>query len=174
MGEVVHRLLQAIRLQRDAFVWMDFNDRATGDALILVALTEVVLLLGLGASVLGLVFGLPSVVGAILQALIQWLVVAAVSFAAVRYLFNGEGGYATYLRIVGFAFPTLILWLFTVKIIDNGELALFVGAVWFLAVVAYGVHYIADLDLAKSATAAVLGYVGWRILSAIFSGGFLF
>lgn len=174
MGEVLHRLLQAIRFQRDAFVWMDFNDRATGDALILVAITEVVLLLGLGADLLGLVFGLPSLIGAILQALIQWLVVAAVTFGAVRFLFNGEGAYATYLRIVGFAFPTLVIWLFTVRIIDNTELALFVGAGWFLAIVAYGVHYIADLDLVKSGTAAVLGYVGWRILSAIFSGGFLF
>ena len=174
MGEVLHRLLQAIRFQRDAFVWMDLNDRATGDALILVAVTEVVLLIGLGASVLGLVFGLPSVIGAILQALIQWLVVAAVAYGAARYLFNGEGAYATYLRIVGFAFPTLVLWLFTWRIIDNGELALLVGAAWFLAVVAYGIHFIADLDLTKSGTAALLGYVGWRILSAIFSGGFLF
>lgn len=174
MGEVLHRLLQAIRFQRDAFVWMDFNDRATGDALILVAVTEVLLLLGVGSSLLGLVTGLPTVVAVILQALIQWLVVAAVAYASVRYLFAGEGSYATYLRIVGFAFPTLLLWLFTTKIIDNGELALLVGAAWFLAIIAYGVHYIADLDLLKSTTSAVLGYIGWRILTAIFSGGFLF
>jgi hypothetical protein len=142
--------------------------------LILVVVTQVVLLLGLGASLLGLVFGLPSLIAAILQALIMWLVVAALTFAATRYLFDGEGAFATYLRIVGFAFPTLLLWLFTVRIIDNGELAFLVGAVWFLAIIANGVHYIADLDLVKSGTAAVLGYIGYRIVSAIFGGGFLF
>ena len=35
MGVVFSRLLQTVKLQRDAFVWMDFNDRATGDAAIL-------------------------------------------------------------------------------------------------------------------------------------------
>ena len=46
MGEVLHRLLQAIRFDRDAYVWMDFNDRATGDGLILVAVTQLLLIVG--------------------------------------------------------------------------------------------------------------------------------
>ncbi|KAA3635637.1 MAG: hypothetical protein DWP92_10710, partial [Armatimonadetes bacterium] len=51
MGVVFHRLLQTVKLERDAFVWLDFNDRATGDGAILVAITQVLLALGTGVSV---------------------------------------------------------------------------------------------------------------------------
>ena len=54
MGVVFSRLLQTIKLERDAFVWMDFNDRATGDAAILVAITQVLLAFANGVSLIGL------------------------------------------------------------------------------------------------------------------------
>ncbi len=53
MAEALKALLKAMRLDRDAFVWMDFNDRATGDALVLVVVTRFLILLGLGWSLLG-------------------------------------------------------------------------------------------------------------------------
>ena len=46
MGQVASRLLQTLRLERQAYVWMDFNDRATGDALMLVAISQVLLFAG--------------------------------------------------------------------------------------------------------------------------------
>ena len=55
MGEAFKRLLQAARFERDAFVWMYFNDRASGDALIFVLLTSLGLLLASGFTVFGLV-----------------------------------------------------------------------------------------------------------------------
>ena len=55
MGDVFKRLLQAIRLEREAFVWMDFNDRASGDGLILVAGTTLLFALASPSSMLGLV-----------------------------------------------------------------------------------------------------------------------
>ncbi|NHZ71050.1 MAG: hypothetical protein GWP18_05355, partial [Proteobacteria bacterium] len=54
MGVVLNRLMQTIRLERDAFVWMDFNDRSTGDAAILVAVSQVLIAIGLGQSLFGL------------------------------------------------------------------------------------------------------------------------
>ena len=44
------------------------------------------------------------------------------------------------------------------------------GSLWFLAIVAYGTHYIADLPLPKAGLAAFSGYVGWVIIQAIRSG----
>ena len=52
MGVVLNRLLQTIRFDRDAFVWMEFNDRATGDALIIVAVTEVLFIIAGGTPLL--------------------------------------------------------------------------------------------------------------------------
>ena len=167
------RLLGAIRFDRDAFVWMDFNDRATGDGLILVVVTQILLMLGGGNSLLGLVGSLTAVIAGLLQALIFWLVYAGIAYAAAKFLFRGSGSYATYLRITGFAYPTLLLLLFTTRFISSDTLAFAVGSLWFLAIVAYGIHYIADIDLVKSGASAVAGIVGWVIISAIFSGGFI-
>ena len=47
MRQTMRRLLQTVRFERDAVVWMDFDDRATGDAFILVAVTRFLLFLGL-------------------------------------------------------------------------------------------------------------------------------
>jgi len=175
VGAVGQRLLQTIRLQRDAFVWMDFNDRATGDGLILVAVTQVLLLLGQGATLFGLAVGLPSLIGSLLSAIVFWLVYAGIVFAVTRYLLGGDIAYATVLRFAGFAYPTLLLLLFTGRLLPRLPLVAFLlGAVWFLLIVAYGVHYVADLPLGKAAVAAVGGIIGWVVVAAIFSGGFVF
>jgi hypothetical protein len=171
VGEVLHRLLQTVRFERDAFVWMDFNDRATGDAFILVVVTQILLFLAGGNSLLGLATDLPSVIGGLLDALIFWLVFAALAYAAARFLFRGEGGYATFLRFTGFAFPTLLLGVATNYLISNNQLAFIAGAAWFLAIVAYGIHYVSDLDLPKAAVSAIGALLAWIVLSAILSGG---
>ncbi len=175
MGAVLHRLLQTLRFERDAFVWMDLNDRATGDGLLLVVVTQILLLLGNGQSLLGLALGFNQVIGSLLSAIVFWLVYSGITYAASRYLFSGHLGYATVLRIAGFAYPTLLLWLFTTRVLPSSGLAAFIlGAVWLLAIVAYGVHYVADLPLEKAAASAILGLVGWVIVAAIFSGGIIF
>ena len=76
MAEAFNRLLQAVRLQRDAFVWMDFNDRATGDALIFIGVTRVLLLLGFGGSILGVATSLgvfETFFRSLLNAVIFWM-----------------------------------------------------------------------------------------------------
>ncbi len=173
MREPLMRLLGAIRFDRDAFVWMDFNDRATGDGLVLVVVTQVLLMLGGGNSLLGLVGSLGAVIAGLLQALVFWLAYSGIAYAVAKFLFRGGGAYATYLRITGFAYPTLLLLLFTSRFISSGTLAFAAGSLWFLAIVAYGIHYISDLDLVKSGASAFGGIVGWVIISSIFSGGFI-
>ena len=66
MGVVLNRLLQTIRFDRDAFVWMEFNDRATGDALIIVAVTEVLFLIAGGTPLFGLVTSFTAVMSSLL------------------------------------------------------------------------------------------------------------
>ena len=174
MGVVLNRLIQAIRFDRDAFVWMDFNDRATGDALILVAITEVLIIIAGGTPLFGLVTGLGDVLYALLSTVIFWLIYSGLVYAIAVYLFRGDGQYAIYLRIAGFAFPTLLLTIATTQIFGTGLIGVLVGSLWFLLVVAYGTHYISDLPLDRSIVAAVLAWAGWIVVSSILGGLSLF
>ena len=174
MGVVLNRLLQAIRFDRDAFVWMDFNDRATGDALIIVAITEVLIIIAGGTPLFGLVTGFLGVLSALLATVMFWLIYSGLVYAVAVYLLRGDGHYPVYLRIVGFAFPTLLMTIATTQIFGTGLIGTLVGSLWFLLVVAYGTHYISDLPLDRSIVAAVLGWAGWIVVSTILGGFSLF
>ena len=174
MGVVLNRLLQAIRFDRDAFVWMDFNDRATGDALIIVAITQVLFLFAGGTSLFGLVTGLSSVLYALLSAVMFWLIYSGLVYAVVAFLMRGDGHYPVYLRMAGFAFPTLLLTIATTQILGPGLIGTLLGSLWFLLVVAYGTHYISDLPLDRSIVDAVLGWAGWIVVSTILGGFSIF
>jgi len=171
------RLLQAVRFERGAFVWMDLEDRATGDALVLVLVTRVLILLGLGWGLLGLatsLSGIEVLIASLINAAVFWLVYSGLVFAVTKYLLQGDGSFATILRITGFAYPTLILVIATFRIIrGNGLLALLFGTIWFLAVVTQGVRHVADLPLEKAAVAAGGGLIGWIIVASIFGNGYL-
>lgn len=167
MGVVFSRLLQAVRLQRDAFVWMDFNDRATGDAAILVAITQVLIALGTGTSLLRLL-NPATLISLMLSALFFWVFYSGAVYVISRFLFDGSGGYAIYLRVTGFAYPTLLLVVFAVLVIESAAIALVLGGAWFVVVVANGLLYTVDLPMLKAVTAAVGGLILLVIIQAIF------
>ena len=171
MREVFKRLLQAVRFERDAFVWMDFNDRASGDALILVLLTSLGLLLASGFTVFGLVTssrGIGFFFGSLVSSAIFWLVYAGLVYFVVTRLFQASGAYALFLRIVGFAFPALLLLIFTARLELGGLVGFLLGAAWFLAIVTQGIRYGSDLPIEKAAGAAGLAMVFWVIVAQIF------
>lgn len=170
MGDVLKRLLQAIRLERDAFVWMDFNDRATGDALILVAGTSLALVLARGFTVLGLVSsatGIDLLIRSLMSSAIFWLAYSGLVYFVVTRLFQASGAYPLFLRVVGFAFPTMLLLIFTAQLGLAGPVAFLLGAVWFFAIVTQGIRYESDLPLEKAAGAAGLAMVFWIIITQL-------
>jgi hypothetical protein len=174
MGESLKQLMRAMRFERDAFVWMDFNDRATGDALIFVAVTRFLILLGLGWSLFGIVSSLSALevlFSSLFNALVFWLAYAGLAWAIAKFFFQGEGNYATTLRIVGFAYPTLLLVLFTRYIVSSPILAILLGGIWFLAIVAHGLRYSAGLSMTLAAGSTALAFVAWVIIASIFGRG---
>ena len=174
MGVVLNRLLQAIRFDRDAFVWMGFNDRATGDALIIVAVTQVLFLIAGGTPLFGLMTGVVGLLSTVISAVMFWLIYSGLVYAAAVHLFRGDGHYPVYLRIAGFAFPTLLLTIASTQILGDGLIGTLVGSLWFLLVIAYGTHYVSDLPLDRSIVVAVLGWAGWIVVSTILGGFSLF
>lgn len=169
MGVVFHRLIQTIKLERDAFVWMDFNDRATGDAAILVAVSQTLLVLGTGTSLRHLIRP-DTIISVLVSGLFFWLLYTAATYVIVRYLLEGRGTFALYLRITGFAFPTLLLLIFSVFLFGGSgffPLVLIGGGAWFVLIVTRGITYAADLATTKALIGAVGGYVAVTILQEI-------
>jgi hypothetical protein len=173
MGVVFHRLLQTLKLERDAFVWMDFNDRATGDAVILVAITQVLIALGTGTSLPSL-FNPVTLVTIMISAAFFWLLYTAATWLIVTYLLDGHGMFPLFLRITGFAFPSLLLIIFSKILVDglttgptSFTLVLVLGAAWFVVIVARGITYAADIPTSKAFLGAIGGYVAVTIVQAI-------
>ncbi len=155
---------------------MDVNDRATGDALILVALTRLAILVGLGWELFGLVstFGAVEIlVAAAVNAAVFWLVYSGVVYAIVKYGYKAEANYATILRIAGFAYPTFIV----LVIVGRLDLPVLIGfilsAVWFVLIVSHGVKYESALPTDRCALAAVGGLVAWVIVASIIGRGLI-
>ena len=176
MAESLKRMLASWRFDREAFVWMDFNDRATGDALIFVVVTRFAILLGLGWSFLGGVTslgGLEILFFSLLNAVIFWLAFSGLSWAIAKFFFQGSGNFATTLRVVGYAYPTLLVILFTRLVFGNAFLAIITGALWFLAITAHGVRYESGLNLQLSAASVGLAFVAWVIIAQILGRGLI-
>ena len=168
---VLDRLLATVRVEREAFAWLDLNDRATGDALVLVAVTRLLILLGLGWSLFGLatsLSGFEILIASFVSAAIFWLAYSGLVLAIVRFGFKGEIKYAITMRVTGFAYPTLLLTVFTLRLGLPAVPALLLGAVWFVFIVAHGVRYESELPLERCVAAAAGGLVLWVIVASIF------
>lgn len=171
MGEVARRFLQTIRLERQAYVWMDFNDRATGDALVLVAITQVLMFAGFAGG-LGSLFNVglwELLISFVLGGLVQWLLYSAIAWAIVRYIAQAAGEFATYLRFTGFATPTTLISLAVAIVLGETGLIPFVaGFIWFLAIIARGVEYESELPQERAWLVAIGALGGLLIVNAIF------
>ncbi len=172
MGEVLKRFLQTIRLEREAFVWMAFNDRATGDALVLVGVTQLLMFAGFAGG-LGSLFNISTwslLISLVLAGLVQWLLYSGIAWALVRYVVQGSGDYANYLRFTGFAYPTTLVTLAVAIVMDRTGLIPFaLGFVWFIAVIARGIEYESDLPREKAWLVAVGALGGLLVVDAIFN-----
>ena len=148
---------------------MDFNDRATGDAAILVGVTQILLAFGTGASLLDLVNPI-TLITLLLSGAVFWLLYSAATFAISRFLLNGQGTFAPILRVVGFAYPTVLLTIFGNLLFDNTFLILLVGGAWFVVIVANGLTYLADLSLQNGLLASIGGYAAVVVIQSILGG----
>lgn len=166
MGVVFSRLLQSVKLERDAFVWMDFNDRATGDAAMLVIGTQFLMALGLGTPVFSLIHP-ATLINVFIGALFGWIVYSGAVYVVSHYLLEGSGNFAIYLRTSGFAYPTLLLVIVTGRMIPDVYLALLAAGVWFVVIVANGLSYVVDLSIQKAFAAAVGGLIVMVIAQSI-------
>ncbi len=167
---VVQRVLGAARFDRESFLWMLWNDRATGDGAILVVGTDILLAIGLvGLSPLNLSFGtFEFLIRWVISGLFFWLLYAGIAYGIGRYVLEGSGQFSGVLRIVGFAYPTRLLILAFAQFVAL-LWAVLLGSIWFFAVVAHGTKEALELPIEKAVIAAVGGFAGYLIISTIFN-----
>ncbi len=179
MEEVGKRFVQTLRFERDAFVWMDFNDRATGDALIVLLIGRTLLFLGLvGFNRIADLVNFRSIEGFVLflvQGLIFWLLYSGIAWAILKYLLKKTTSYALLLRFIGFAYPAVLLMIALVALLPGtgllaASIAVLLGSAWFLIIVARGIEYAADLPFPIGLAVGVGAYLGYLVVSAILSG----
>lgn len=171
MREIGSRLLRTLRVERENFVWMDFNDRATGDAFYLVLITTILTFIG--------IFGIGPIriftnVGAfevffrfLIDGLIVWLLISGITYGIVRYLFEENHNFPVILRIVGYAYPTRLLIIFFATYLSSPFLVFLLGTGWLLYIVAKGIVATSDLALERALLASAGGVVGAVIVSSI-------
>lgn len=171
MGDILKRFVQTLRLEREAYVWMDFNDRATGDALILVAITGLLKFAGFFGG-LGSLFNFGAwdlLLSFALSALIQWLLYSGIAWAIVHYIVQGSGDYATYLRFTGFAYPTTLLSIGIAFAMNRTGIVPFaLGFAWFIVIIGRGIEYESDLPRERAILVAAGSLLVLLVVNAIF------
>ncbi|MDH3729880.1 MAG: YIP1 family protein [Acidimicrobiia bacterium] len=161
----VKRIVDTISFRRRVFVWMQFEPDATGDAIVIVAFTS--LALALLAGIRFTVFG---TISRALSALVAWLLIAALTWAAARFIYNSRNDYAPLLRIAGFGYPTTLLLLVTLRVFP-GFLGYYLSFAWLVAVMAHGTQEVMDLNREQAWGAALAGFGGLIVIQWILGGG---
>ncbi|MBT8208641.1 MAG: hypothetical protein HKN07_07295 [Acidimicrobiia bacterium] len=177
MRDSMKMLLRTWRTERDAYSWLEFNDRATGDAIIFIAVTQLLTLIGtfralrvfLDADFFTLALSF------VVDALFFWLILSGLAFAVVKFLFQENLDFAFVLRLTGFAYPTRLLRIAAVAFLQptTGSTVLIaglLGTIWFGYIVAKGLDHAVEIGLARGALAVVGAYAGYLIISSILSG----
>jgi hypothetical protein len=140
----ISKIVGVARFDRESYLWILWNDRAGGDAAIIVMVTEVLIAIGVVRS-----FNLLLLLTSLLSGLIAWLIYTGITWAAGKYLLDGYGNFAGVFRIAGFAWPARLLILAFIFFLP-GPLAFLAGSVWFLAIVAFGLKEAMELPQEKA------------------------
>ena len=164
---LLRHLVDAVLLRKDAYVWMVFDARATGDALLVVAgVYGVWIILGLTISGGGLSL---DTVDAVLRLLVQggfaWILASAAAWAMSQFVLGGGGRFATTLPVVGFANAPIVIVPFLTQFADvDPTLARLLGGIGMAIMVARGAEVALELQREKAALAALVAAAVWYVV----------
>lgn len=152
-------MIQAGRLDRTFYTKLIFDNYATGNAVVVVALVYVVVavvrpFLELGAFVIALA----PLVGLLVNGAVAWLLLTLVSwFVGVRLL-GGHSQLTTAIRVTGFAHVPLLATAVPALLVTLAAM------VWFVAALMVALEAALSLDRRPALGAAVAGFLGWLLL----------
>lgn len=174
MDRLVRNASGALRLRRDTYTRLMWDDYATADAVLIIAVVAVIQLIAvIGAGRLGAL----GLIGGLLQLatgeLIRWVVAALVLWLVATKLLGGHGRIPAAIGLTGYAYlpfvfaPIVRLGL---GLGGAGSLAVFVdvaASFWFgLGLIVVG-QVLFDLARDKAVIAAFLSVFGWWFVTLI-------
>jgi hypothetical protein len=172
------RLWQALQLKRDAYVWMQFNQAANGDAVLIVAAVYALWYLVAAAGDLS---GLPFVdagrfaVTGVLSLFISggfaWLLGSAAVYAISTFVFERRINFAAIVPITGYAHaPLALVPIVGLLRLPVGAAIIFLG-IWSAAMMVTGFQANLDMTQERAIGSALVAMFVWLLLVAIPGSG---
>jgi hypothetical protein len=160
-GSMLARMRGAAMLDAATFEEIEADTSATGQAAAVVAIVAVARAIGAAGQ------GEWGIVGAILSAILGWLIWAGVTYLIGDKLLGGTATWGELLRTLGFAqTPGILMAIAFIPIL--GWFIGFVVAVWVLVAGIVALKHALDFGMGKTILTAVLGWLAIAIPAAIF------
>jgi hypothetical protein len=159
---VIHNAVGAALLRRDPYLRMIFaSDGVADGALIVGAVYLIVVLLYLGTGFEGF-----TVVRVVLGGLMGWIILSGFVYLAGRHLLEGDGSFPTTMAATSIGYPVLLFSL-PLRIVVSPFWATQIASLWLVLTVWMAAKVALELDGARAAVAAVLGWVAYLALSTL-------
>jgi len=164
------RLWQALQLKRDAFVWMQFNQAANGDAVLIVAAVYAVwvafifLLDITGLPVLQAgVFSVAAFVNLFIRGGFGWILGSGAVWLIVSYVFEQPARFGTVIPITGYAHAPLVLVPVAAAVGLAGGLAMLFAGIWSAAMMVTGFQSNLDVSQERAVGLAIAPILVWLL-----------
>ncbi len=172
------RLWQALQLKRDAYVWMQFNQAANGDAVIVVGFVYAVWV----AVVFFLsVSGLPVVRAGILSVTafitlfirggFGWILGSGAVWLIVSYVFEQPIRFGSVIPITGYAHAPLALVPVAAAVGLAGGLAMLFAGIWSAAMMVTGFQSNLDVSQERAVGLALAPLLVWLLFVGLAPAG---
>jgi len=160
------RMMRAARLDVALYNEVEADLTATSQALTVVVISSVAA--GIGALIAGAMRGQPilaigGLVGAIVSALLGWLVWSYVMYLVGTRLFSGTATYGELLRTLGFATSPGVLRIFSFVPVVGGIITLIVG-IWQIVTGFVAIREALDLSTGNTIATIVVGVIAELIV----------
>lgn len=154
------RMIGAALLNVSTYEEVEADESATGQA------AAVVALYALAAAIGTIRFGGRGVIGAIIAAIVGWLIWSGVTYFIGTRVFKGAATWGELLRTIGFAqAPGILLVLGIVPIL--GGLVRLVVWIWMLVAGVVAIRQALDFDTGKAVLTALLGWVAMVLVGVL-------
>lgn len=160
-------MVRAVRLDRRFYTELIFDDYATGNAVMVVALVYAVLAVALEIGVYHSA-DLIGILRIVLGGVIGWLILGGMLWLVGVKLFDGSARPQTVMRMVGFTQTPLVLIAVGYLIPGPaGAILAIAGLGWSFAAVTVATRVLFDLDVRQALSAALLATAVWLLLGSI-------
>lgn len=160
---MIRNAINAALLRRDPYLRMVLAPDGVADGAIVVAIVYALLMTPL------VIDGVPvvSAVRLVLSGLISWIILSGLVYLVGRHLLEGYGSFPSVMAATAIGTPVLLLSVILTPFIDPFT-ARTVVSVWLVLTLWVSARVALDLSTEKAALAAIGGWIGFIVVSAIF------